>query len=153
MSRATKQNRKARICVECGASLGTLTDDQFYGVAEAHERTSGEHKRAQERAKTTKFFLPHAEDAKQAESVYANLKSAHHATDRRILSLAYEHEGRQYYAEVGKPEPREGELVIAIFECDEPMPYLICTHHRGVAGGVPYLVGKREALSVVEFAK
>jgi hypothetical protein len=153
MSRASKQNRKARVCTVCGTSLGILTDEQFYGIAETHERTSAEHKRAQERAKTTKFFLPAAENAEQAESVYANLKNAHRATDRRILSLAYEHEGRQYYAEVGKPEPREGELIIAIFECAEPMPYLICTHHRGVAGGIPYLVGRSEVRSIVDFAK
>jgi hypothetical protein len=31
------------------------------------------------------------------------------------------------------------------------MPYYVCTENRGVARGMPYLAGKEEALSVVDF--
>jgi hypothetical protein len=152
MARSRREPRKTRVCAECGASLGTLSDDQFYGMLDIHRKTSGEHLKAQERAKTIKFFIPLAKDAEQAETVYAGIKKfVGGATERRIFALAYEHGGKQYYAEVGKPEPREGELVIAILEGVEQMPYLVCTPNRGVARGGPYLVGKSEVLSIVDF--
>jgi hypothetical protein len=157
MAQATIRARP-RICTECGAHLGNLSDEQYYRVHELHRMTSDAHKTAIERAMTIAFFIPLAKDTEQAELVYDSIKQfakqtvGCDATDKRIFSLAYGHDGRQYYAEVGKPEPREGELVIAILEMHS-MPYLVCTPNRGVARGMPYLVGKNEALSLVEFVK
>ena len=126
---ACRKQRKPKICIECGASLGT---------------------------KPTKFFIPAASNARRAESFYESIKklaketTGGDVTPRRIFAIAYEHDGGQYHAEVGKPEPREGELVIAILETNA-MPYLICTPNRGVLRGMPYFVRKDEVLSIVDF--
>jgi hypothetical protein len=52
------------------------------------------------------------------------------------------------YAEVGKPETPNGELVLAILESNT---YLVCTFNRGVKRGMPFLVGKDEAWEVKYF--
>ena len=106
--------------------------------------------------KSTKFFIPAARNARRAESFYESIKkfakegTGADVTPRRIFAIVYEHEGRQYDAEVGKPEPQEGELVIAILETNA-MSYLICTPNRGVLRGIPYFVRKEEVLSIVDF--
>jgi len=126
---ACRKQRKPRVSIECGASLG---------------------------ATRTEFFIPAARNARRAESFYESIKkfakqtTGGDVTARRIFAIAYEHDGRQYYAEVNKPEPREGELVIAILETNA-MRYLICTPNRGVLRGMPYFVRKEEVLSVVDF--
>lgn len=69
-------------------------------------------------------------------------------SDRRIFSIGYQHEGSQYHAEVGKPDPRIGEIVIAILESNS---YLVCTQNRGVVRGMPILVGREQENEVTEF--
>lgn len=74
-----------------------------------------------------RFFVPKAKDDTQAQAVWEatkkfaeeNLKCQ--ASERRIFSIAYHHHGEDYYVEVGKPDPRNGELVIVILESN---PYL-----------------------------
>jgi len=101
-----------------------------------------------------KFFIPHAKDKKQEKTVYESTKKfaedqlGWDIEDRKIFSIQYRHESKDYYAEVGKKEQVEGEEVIAILESTT---YLICTPNRGVARGMPILVGKDEARSVVDF--
>src|SRR5688572_10267272 len=89
------------------------------------------------------FFIPYSKDRKQAEDVW---NSCRIWTNRncgavqldRIFSIEYVHEGKRWFAEVGQPEPRTGELVIAILN---GITYLVCTPNRGVIRGTPILVG------------
>lgn len=70
----------------------------------------------------TKFFIPKAKDDAQAQEVWKSVKKFAEETldwdvsDRRIFSLTYQKRGKDYCVEVGKPDPRNGELVVAIFE-------------------------------------
>ena len=101
-----------------------------------------------------KLFIPFAEDEEQAARVYdairkfAEESTGWQITDRKILSLSYVHDGKEYHAEVGKPEQVTGEVVIAILESNT---YLVCTPNRGVVRGIPILVGKHEVRSRVDF--
>ena len=98
--------------------------------------------------------MPHAKSKKQEKTVYESIKKfakeqlRWNISDRKIFSIRYKHNGKDYYAEVGKKEQVENEEVIAILESTT---YLICTPNRGVARGLPILVGKDEARSVVDF--
>jgi hypothetical protein len=102
------------------------------------------------------FFIPHVDDPAAAEKVLQSIRQ--HAgvtlgwsqTDRRILSIAYVHKGKEYVAKVGGIEPRTGEEVIAILESNA---FLVCTPNRGVLRDMPLLVGLEEAYWVVEFEK
>ena len=100
-------------------------------------------------------FFPAAQDEKQAEEVYTSIKKfarqtlGWDATERRNFCLTYQHEGKHYYVEVGKPDPRVGEIVVAILESNT---YLICTYNRGVARGEPILVGVNEVVDITDFS-
>ena len=101
-----------------------------------------------------KFFIPEAENETEALSVWkATRKFAEETlgwevSERRIFSIAYRHNGKDYYAEVGKPDPRIRELVLVILESDT---YLVCTANRGVLRGMPILVGRDEAEQIRDF--
>jgi len=69
-------------------------------------------------------------------------------SDRRIYRIEYTHGGKDYVAEVGRPEPRTGELVMFILESTT---YLVCTPNRGVLRELPLLIGKDEATRVEDF--
>ena len=102
----------------------------------------------------TKFFIPKAKDDAQAEEVWESVKKFAEETldwdvsDRRIFSITYHKHSKDYYAEVGKPDPRNGELVIAIFES---VTYLVCTPNRGVIRGMPILIGQSELMDITDF--
>ena len=103
----------------------------------------------------TKFFIPKAKDDAQAEEVWASVKKFAEDTldwdvsDRRIFSIAYQKRGKDYYVEVvGKPDPRNKELVVAILES---MTYLICTPNRGVLRGMPLLIAESELTAITDF--
>jgi len=101
-----------------------------------------------------KFFIPYAKDKKQAKEVFQGIKKfakksiGWDVTDRRIFSLTYVYERKKYHSEVGKPDDRVNEEVIAILESNT---YLVCTQNRGVFRGEPVLVGKEEATRVIDF--
>lgn len=101
-----------------------------------------------------KFFLPYATDEAQAESVYAGIKkfaaeqTGWPITDRRIRSIEYRHEGKEYTAEVGEVNNRNGETVIAILESKT---YLVCTPNRCVRRGEPMYVGIQEVSKTETF--
>ena len=71
-----------------------------------------------------KFFMPVWEGEK-AEGAYAQIRAAAErnmgckTSDRRILGVAFTHNGKDYYAEVGKIDSGNGETVFAIFEVPE----------------------------------
>ena len=101
-----------------------------------------------------KFFIPKTKDDTQAQEVWASVKKFAEETldwevsDRRIFSMTYQKHGKDHYVEVGKPDPRNAELVIAIFES---ITYLVCTPNRGVLRGMPILIGKPELKDITDF--
>jgi len=103
-----------------------------------------------------KFFIPHAKDDAERDSVYNGIfKFAQETTwkdiiEKKIFAIDYKHEGKDYHAEVGKIEDVEDEEVIAILESEA---YLVCTKNRGVVRGMPMLVGKDEIKSISLFEK
>ncbi len=102
-----------------------------------------------------KFFIPHAKDEAEAESVYDSIRkwaidsTGQSVEDRRIYRITWRHEGHTYESTVGKPDGRLGGEVIAILE--GVAVYLVCTPSRGVARGHPMYVGKDEAILVEDF--
>ena len=101
-----------------------------------------------------KFFIPTAKEDQDAQNIYEATKkfaketSLWNITDRKIYSIRYVHEGKEYVAKVGQIEPRTKEHVIAILESNA---FLVCTTHRGVLGGEPMLVGHEEIRSIEDF--
>jgi hypothetical protein len=66
----------------------------------------------------------------------------------RILSLAYTAEGRQWESTVGEPDPRTGQLVMAILRSAD---YLICTPYYGVRRGQPLRIASSDVTQVRYF--
>jgi hypothetical protein len=103
-----------------------------------------------------KFFIPTAKDDTKGEELYeAITKFAQETTgwkisNRRIFSIDYFHEHKEYHVEVGKPDPMIGEVVMAILESKA---FLVCTPNRGVVRGMPILVGINEATDIIDFAE
>ncbi len=91
------------------------------------------------------FFVPTADSPAQAEQVWtAARKFAADQTgwdikETRIFRIEYVHNGQHLEAEVGKPDPLEGEIVLVILESNS---YLVCTPNRGVLRGHPILAGR-----------
>ena len=100
-----------------------------------------------------KFFVPAATDDKNAELIYDGIRQFNGAsrpiTNRRIFSIHWLHEGKLYYAEVGQPEAKTHDLVLAILETDQI--YYVCTVNRGGLRGDPILAGSREVTRIVDF--
>ena len=71
-------------------------------------------------------------------------------TDRRIFSIDFVHDGKRYYAEVGKFTNFNGEMVMAILESNA---FMVVTMNRGFLRDMPILVGTTAAYSVVDFEK
>lgn len=100
------------------------------------------------------FFVPAAQDADEAESVWNGTKTFATATtgfsitDRRVFSARYRHNGFDRHATVGEPHYTNSEPVVAIFE--SPECFLVCTLSRGVARDMPILIGR--PIDVVDFA-
>jgi hypothetical protein len=101
-----------------------------------------------------KFFIPAAKDDKNAKEIYEGIiKFAKENTwkeikGRKIFSIAFNHDGKDYVARVGEIYSHTGEQVIAILESNA---YLVCTPSRGVLRGMPILVGKNEVYSIEDF--
>ena len=101
-----------------------------------------------------RFLVPEAKDDTQVQAVWEatkkfaeeNLKCQ--ISERRIFGIAYHDHGEGYYAEVGRPDPRTGELVLVILESN---PYLICTPSRGVLRDIPILVGQDKVERILDF--
>lgn len=91
-----------------------------------------------------KFFLPAANSDEQANRVYTAIVKHNGAEmmSRKIFSIHWIHNGKPYYAEIGKPVDSYfgGEVVVAIVENEQL--YFICTENRGMIRGQGILVGK-----------
>ena len=70
-----------------------------------------------------KFFIPHAESASQAESVYQSIavQVAAPMPARRIYSVSWNHQGQKITGRIDEPLPTYyqtgSEEVLAIFDC------------------------------------
>jgi hypothetical protein len=87
-----------------------------------------------------------ANDAKTAERSYQAIKKFNEKqtgwqiSDVRYYEINYYHNGEAMRARVGELDPREGQMVIAIFKAKHTHgPYLVCSRDRGVAQGEPIL--------------
>ena len=101
-----------------------------------------------------KFFIPLAKDDKEAQEIYGGIIKFAKETawkeikDRKIFSIAFNHDGKDYIARVGEKYSVTGEMVMAILESET---FLVCTPNRGVLRGMPILVGKNEVYSIEDF--
>jgi hypothetical protein len=101
-----------------------------------------------------KFYIPYTKNSKEAEDIFESVKKfavqqmGWTVSDRRIKSIQYNHDGKDFIAEIGKKEDRTGEEVLVILESTT---YLVCTPNRGVLRGEPILVGKNEIYRVEDF--
>jgi hypothetical protein len=105
---------------------------------------------------TPEFFVPHAEDNAQSESVWdATVKflrdEGFKVLPRRIYSLRYRHEGKPCFDVVGGMDRYNIEEIWVLLETD--IVFLCCTKTRGVARGHPIFIGKGGDVEVTEFAK
>ena len=104
-----------------------------------------------------KFFIPKATDDEMRDHVWDACRKAAMATvgfkltDKKIQSITTSHNGKVYKETVGAITPANGELVIAILECEQV--YLVCTPSRGVIRDMPMMVGKHDAENVIEFTE
>jgi hypothetical protein len=104
-----------------------------------------------------KFFIPAAKDKEQEQNVYQGIRKFLSEelgavfTDRKVFSLRYRHDGKDYYAEVGKTHSLNGEPVIAILYEELRKLYHVCTTNRGVLRGGSILVGQHEVREVLDF--
>ncbi len=104
-----------------------------------------------------KFFIPFTTDEQQEQQTYAAIKKflenvmQASFSERKIFSLRYQHDGKDYYAEVGRIHAVNGETVIAILY--EPMRalYHICSPTRGVVRGHSIIVSEQSVSAVVDF--
>ena len=107
-----------------------------------------------------KFFIPHVNDVDKENGIYLAIKKflesqlGFKITERSIYKLHYIHKGVEHRVEVGKPDPRTGEVVMAIMETLESTGiYYVCSPNRGVARDMPILVGSSEVLEIEDFDK
>ena len=100
------------------------------------------------------FFVPEAEDENEAEEVWEGTKKwaeenfPNDIASKKIYKIKFEDGKDSHEARVGS-YARNGEKVVAIFESSDT--YLVCTRSRGVAQGMPILVGDNQINSVIEF--
>jgi len=104
-----------------------------------------------------KFFIPAAEDKCQEQRVYSAIKEflgselGVEFDNRRIFSLRYVHDGKEYYAQVGESHTLNGEPVVAILYESARRLYHVCTTNRGVARGGSILVGESSVKASEDF--
>lgn len=111
----------------------------------------------------TDFYVPGAEgiettDEDLYESIVKALEESQGAkvSDDRIQGVRYrdphpKHEKDEFDIEVGDIHPVTGDKVEAILFDESRGCYLICSPSRGVAGGVPILVGDDRVQDVEYF--
>ena len=103
------------------------------------------------------FFVPAADSPEEAERVYDAVRNfvaesmGGPLDPDRIFAIRYRHDGKNYLAEVGRPDPRIGQPVVAILKESNYPLYFVCTLDRGVARGEPILVGENEVTSRIDF--
>ena len=109
-----------------------------------------------ESSAVTAFFVPDSAPGREAEGAYARIREAaavdtgHPPLPMRIFRLSFRHQGADLDAEVGRPDPVGGRMVLAILDLGRESPYLI---QCGSLGGAPQQVLVRKPVySVTEFS-
>jgi hypothetical protein len=104
----------------------------------------------------TAFFVPDNMPGTEAEGAYTRIRNSaeadtgHAPRSVRIFRLSFRHEGADLDAEVGRPDPVDGRMVLAILDLGRESPYLI---HCGTGGGVAHQVLVRKPVySMTEFS-
>ena len=104
----------------------------------------------------TAFFVPDTAPGMEAERTYARIVDAA-AADMgcrprpvRIFRLAFRHEGVDADAEVGRPDPVSGRMVLAILDLGRESPYLI--QSASVGGSPDQVLVRKPVYSVTEFS-
>jgi hypothetical protein len=101
-----------------------------------------------------KFFIPQTKKSeydKQYQAIIATLKDQLRwpITDRRIYSLEYVHDKKNFKVEVGKLDPYEQRYeVVAILESST---FLVFTRTKDKGVGVTILVNPQEVTGIVNF--
>ncbi|MBD2526657.1 hypothetical protein [Nostoc sp. FACHB-133] len=104
-----------------------------------------------------KFFIPAADSSTSEQEVYKAIKLhlgeglGAKFSERRIRILQWQHDGKQYEAEVGKTTLFNNEIVIAILYDPSRKLYHICTPNRGVLRDISILAGESSIISVIDF--
>lgn len=98
--------------------------------------------------------VPETRRPSEAREAYENLKSNAQRIhpdirDRRIYSLVWKRDGREYVSTVGLPDGFLNEEVWAVFETERY--FLVLTANHGVAFGEPYTVERPARTRVVDF--
>ncbi len=101
------------------------------------------------------FFVPQTKKSQQeatyqaiSEQIVDQMRWT--IAPRRIFSLRWIHDKKEYYAEVGKKEQNEYRYqIMAIMESNS---YLIFTRSESGTSGTTILVNKDEVTEVLEFA-
>src|SRR5215210_3354646 len=101
-----------------------------------------------------KFFVPIAKDGKDAERIWQATREfmrrhGFQTTNRKIYSLSYTHNGKDFVDTVGEKDRYGVEIIQVILETSSG--YLTCTVNRGVFGGEPILMAKGEETFETEF--
>jgi hypothetical protein len=100
------------------------------------------------------FFIPGGDSRQKSEEVYQWICGyvremiGWEINPARIYSLSYARDGEQFVATVGQPDPRTGQLVVAILQSNT---YLICTPSHGVYRGEPIQVAISDVSEVQYF--
>lgn len=103
------------------------------------------------------FFIPKEQDKAQRERVvnslieYLEKDRGAKVHPQRIYHLSFVHDGDSYQATVGEKDPYHNEKVVAILYDINFKIYFIFTYSRGVAGGIPIMVGKRDSRNKILF--
>lgn len=103
------------------------------------------------------FFIPAVNSTCERDRVYEAIKR--HLTDelgadfaaRRIRTLHYTHNRKDYTAVVGQEESGGEGIVVAILFDQKRSLYLVCTPYRGVIKGSPIMVGEHDVKAAVDF--
>lgn len=107
-------------------------------------------KMAYQRDDIVKFYAPYTDSKEQAEKLWVSVRryltqQGFSTTERRIRKVYFRHKGQEYEAEVGKLFREIQEETIFIVEAAHRRLIYLCTPHRGVVRGDPYLVDARDS--------
>lgn len=101
-----------------------------------------------------KFFIPQVEPKKCNEVYDEMVKTVKDQmkmpiSERKIYSISYVHEKKNWHAEVGQPDPQRGKYeVLAIFESK---PFVIMTRSNAVETPLMMLVTPDEITDIKVF--
>ena len=115
-------------------------------------------------SEVSEFHVPGAEHSEMSdEELYDNIvefaeRSFGEIADDRIQGIRFREQNPKYEkdvfdVDVGDVFPITGELIEAILYDESRDLYLICTPTRGVAKGIPFLVGSNKVLTVRRFGE